>query len=116
LSLILDLIANIIAIILTLIGIFFFVVGTVGILRLPDFYCRTHAATKCDTLGAGSILLGVAIYEKFSFDAFKTLLLVIFVILSSPTAGHAIARAAYRRGLVPWRKKAAELSEEAEQE
>jgi len=116
LSIVLDVFVNIVAIILTLIGIFFFVVGTVGILRLPDFYCRTHAATKCDTLGAGSILLGVAIYEKFSFDAFKTLLLVVLVILSSPTAGHAIARAAYRRGLVPWRKKPLELYREMEEE
>ena len=65
----LTVIANTISIILTLLGIFFFIVGTVGILRLPDFYCRTHAATKCDTLGAGSILLGVVVYEQFSFDA-----------------------------------------------
>lgn len=112
---ILDVIANIIAIILTLIGIFFFMVGTVGILRLPDFYCRTHAATKCDTLGAGSILLGVAIYEQFSFDAFKILLLVMLIMLLSPTAGHAISRAAYRRGLVPWRKKPEALKEEVEE-
>jgi len=114
LSGLLNIIANIIAIILTLIGIFFFIVGTVGILRLPDFYCRTHAATKCDTLGAGSILLAVAVYEKFSFDAFKAIALVVLVMLTSPTTGHAIARAAYRRGLVIWRKKSPELLEEAE--
>lgn len=113
-SFIWNVIFNIMAIIFTLIGIFFFIVGTVGILRLPDFYCRTHAATKCDTLGAGSILLAVAVYERFSFNAFKALLLVALVLLTSPTAGHAIARAAYRRGLVVWKKKSPELSEEAE--
>jgi monovalent cation/proton antiporter MnhG/PhaG subunit len=110
-----DVVANIAAIILTLLGIFFFVVGTVGILRLPDFYCRTHAATKCDTLGAGSILLGVAVYKQFSFDAFKILLLFVLIMLSSPTAGHAISRAAYRRGLVPWKKEPGPSSEEVEE-
>ena len=106
-------IANTISIILMLLGIFFFVVGTVGVLRLPDFYCRTHAATKCDTLGAGSILLGVVIYEQFSFDAFKAMALVFLILLTSPTAGHAIARAAYRRGLAAWKKKAPGPWEEA---
>ena len=115
-SSILTVIANTISIILILLGIFFFIVGTVGILRLPDFYCRTHAATKCDTLGAGSILLGIVIYEQFSFDAFKALALVFLVLLTSPTAGHAIARAAYRRGLSVWRKKAPGPWEEVESE
>lgn len=104
-GLVIEIATRVFAIVLSLIGIFFFIVGTVGILRLPDFYCRTHATTKCDTLGAGSILLGVAIYEQFSFDAFKILVLIILVMLSSPTAGHAIARAAYKRGLVPWKKE-----------
>lgn len=114
-SSLLTVIANTISIILTLLGIFFFIVGTVGILRLPDFYCRTHAATKCDTLGAGSILLGVVVYEQFSFDAFKALAIVFLVMLTSPTVGHAIARAAYRRGLPVWRKKDPEPWEEVEQ-
>ncbi len=113
---VLTVIANTMSIILVLLGIFFFVVGTVGILRLPDFYSRTHAATKCDTLGAGSILLGVVVYEQFSFDAFKALALVFLVLLTSPTAGHAIARAAYRRGLSVWRKKATGPWEEVKQE
>ncbi len=108
-------IANTISIIFILLGIFFFIVGTVGILRFPDFYCRTHAATKCDTLGAGSILLlGVAIYEQLSFDAFKAIALVVLVMLTSPTVGHAIARAAYRRGLFVWKKESPELSKEVE--
>ncbi|MDI6821349.1 MAG: monovalent cation/H(+) antiporter subunit G [Actinomycetota bacterium] len=103
---IIEIITRIIAMIFAVIGIFFFIVGTTGILRLPDFYCRTHAATKCDTLGACSILLGLAIYERFSFDALKILVLFALVLISSPTMGHAIARASFRRGLQPWRKVA----------
>ncbi len=84
------------------IGAFFFLVGTIGILRLPDFYTRTHAATKCDTLGAGSILVALAIYTGLEFDAFKILAIAAFILLTSPTAGHALARAAFRTGLTPW--------------
>ncbi len=84
------------------VGAFFFLVGTIGILRLPDFYSRTHAATKCDTVGAGSILVGLAVYTGLEFDSLKILAIAAFVLLTSPTAGHALARAAFRTGLVPW--------------
>ncbi len=96
------LVTQIASIVLALIGLFFFLVGTVGVMRLPDFYCRTHAATKCDTLGAGSILLSLAVYQGFTPDTWKLIVMAIFVLMSSPTAGHAISRAAYVRGLAPW--------------
>lgn len=105
-----ELLIRFIAVTLSLVGVFFFLVGTVGVLRLPDFFCRTHAATKCDTLGMGSILVGLAIYERFSFDAFKILVLCALVLLSSPTAAHAIARAAFRRGLAPWIKSSSKVT------
>jgi len=91
-----------VAVVFTLLGAFFFLVGTVGLLRLPDFFTRTHAATKCDTLGAGSILVGLAIYTGLEFDALKILAIAAFILLTSPTTGHALARAAFRTGLVPW--------------
>lgn len=106
-----EIILRIITIILSCIGCFFFIIGTLGLLRFPDFYCRTHAATKCDTLGASSILLAIAIYERFSFDAFKILVLCGLVLLSSPTVGHALARAALRRGLAPWVKTPTTVAE-----
>lgn len=92
------------AIVLCCVGAFFFIVGTLGIMRFPDFYARTHAATKCDTVGAGSILLALAILRGFEPDMPKLLLLAGLVMLSSPTAAHALARAAYRTGLKPWLK------------
>ena len=86
-------------------GAFFFLVGTLGLLRFPDFYSRTHAATKCDTVGAGSILLALAILHGTEPDMPKLLLLAGLVLLSSPTAAHALSRAAYRTGLKPWLKE-----------
>lgn len=111
-SYVLDVISKSIAIIFAVIGVFFFLVGTVGVFRLPDFYARTHAATKCDTLGVGAILFGLAIYEKFSFDAFKIIIIAFLVFISSPTAAHALSRAAFRRGLIPWQKEVPLVIEE----
>lgn len=83
------------------VGAFFFLVGTVGMLRFPDFYSRTHAATKCDTVGAGSVLIALALLRAPEPDALKLVLLGALVLLSSPTAAHALARAAYRTGFEP---------------
>jgi monovalent cation/proton antiporter MnhG/PhaG subunit len=79
--------------------------GTLGLLRLPDFFSRTHAATKCDTIGAGSLLVALAIFNGLDASTWKILALAALVILSSPTVGHALARAAHRTGLKPWRVK-----------
>lgn len=83
-------------------GALFFFAGTLGMLRLPDFYSRTHAATKCDTVGAGSLLLALAIHGGMGAPALKILVLAALVLITSPTAGHALARAAHRAGLEPW--------------
>jgi len=88
-------------------GAFFFLVGTLGLLRLPDFFSRTHAATKCDTVGAGSLLLALALYNGLDADSLKIIAIAGLVLLTSPTSGHALARAAFRTGLVPWRKERA---------
>jgi len=101
------------------VGLFFFLVGTVGVLRLPDFYSRTHAATKCDTLGAGSILAALAVlglYQGAHVDSLKILVIAILILLASPTAGHALARAAYRTGLEPWRLPSAPKGEDDERD
>ncbi|MBF4510278.1 MAG: monovalent cation/H(+) antiporter subunit G [Aeromicrobium sp.] len=91
-----------VAVVLACAGAFFFLVGTLGLLRFPDFYARTHAATKCDTVGAGAVLLALALLRGLDIDALKLVLLAALVLLSSPTAAHALARAAYRTGHTPW--------------
>ncbi len=87
---------------LILAGLFFFAIGALGLVRLPDFYSRTHAATKCDTLGAGLTLFGLAMMEGITASGAKILMLALFIFLTSPTAAHAIAKAAHKSGLKPW--------------
>ena len=106
-------IKNVIAVIFCATGTVFFIVGTTGLLRLPDLYARIHACTKCDTLGGCSILVGLAVYAGASFAALKLLLVAGFLLLSSATCGHAIGRSAFLRG-VPVRKKRAPEDGEGE--
>ena len=94
--------AHALTIALAAIGAVFFLAGTLGLLRLPDFYTRVHAATKCDTVGAGAILLALVIHVAPHPEALKVIALLILVLLSSPTSGHALARAAHDTGLEPW--------------
>ncbi len=81
-------------------GIFFLFVGTVGLLRLPDLYNRLHATTKCDTLGAGLVLLSLALQSPFHVGV-RLGLLIVFIVITNPTAAHVIARAAYNCGIKP---------------
>ncbi len=76
-------------------GVFFFAVGTVGLLRLPDPFSRMHATTKCDTLGEGLILLALIVYFGPTLVSVKLLLIIVFIWLTNPTAAHIIARASY---------------------
>ena len=76
-------------------GIFFFSVGTIGLLRLPDVFTRMHATTKCDTLGVGLVLFALCLHAGVSFETAKLLLIVLFVWITNPTATHVIARATY---------------------
>jgi multicomponent Na+:H+ antiporter subunit G len=82
-------------------GAFFLLVGSVGIIRLPDFYARTHATSKSDTLGLMLVLAGLAIYEGFDLNSVKLLLVLVFVVLTNPVGAHALARAALEFGLRP---------------
>jgi len=97
-----EILAHALTIALAAIGALFFLAGTLGLLRLPDFYTRVHAATKCDTVGAGAILLALVIHVMPHPEALKIIVLLILVLLSSPTSGHALARAAHDTGLKPW--------------
>ena len=82
-------------------GGFFCVVGGVGLLRMPDFYTRMHAASVIETLGAGLILLGLLLQAGFTLVAVKLLLVGVLIFFASPTATHALARAAMARGVQP---------------
>ncbi len=103
------------------VGVAFDVLGCLGLVRLPDVYNRLQAATKCVTLGTCSILLGAAIstapvsYSIYNFLlatsavspvdgglAAKALLCLLFILITSPVAAHALARGAHRSGVRLW--------------
>jgi multicomponent Na+:H+ antiporter subunit G len=90
------------AVLFVSIGLFFTFVSTVGVLRLPDIYARSHTASQADTLGAGFTLAGVALVLGFTPVTIKTLLLLFFIFVTNPTAAHAVARAAHEEGIEPW--------------
>lgn len=73
-------------------GLFFFMVGTIGILRFPDMYTRAHGAAKCDTLGAVLSLTALMIYNGFNVISLKLLVIIVFIWLTNPTATHIIVR------------------------
>lgn len=82
-------------------GSLFCVVGAVGLIRMPDFYTRMHAASVIETLGAGLILLGLVLQAGVTLVAVKLLIIGMLIFFASPTATHALARAAMVRGLKP---------------
>jgi multicomponent Na+:H+ antiporter subunit G len=83
-------------------GAFFLLTGAVGLIRFPDFYTRMHAAGKCDTLGSLLILSGLACHGGLSLASAKLLVVALFILVTSPTATHAIARAAARNQVAWW--------------
>jgi len=78
-------------------GLFFFMVGTLGIIRFPDVFTRAHSAAKCDTLGAILCLSSLVIIEGLSMVSLKIILILVFVWIANPTATHLIAKAEYKR-------------------
>ena len=84
---------------LIIIGCLFCLLGGIGILRLPDFYTRTHAASLTDTFGAGMILAGLMFQAGWTLVLVKLIMIQVFILLTSPTASHALAKAAFAMGL-----------------
>ena len=100
---------NIVAGAFCCIGTFFFILGTTGLLRMPDVFTRLHPSTKCDTLGACSVIIGMAVYGGWSWELPKLIVIACFLLLSSATCGHAIGRSALRRDIPYWRKDTGEV-------
>ena len=81
------------------IGSLFCLIGGIGMLRMPDFYTRGHAAGVTDTLGAGLILLGLMFQAGFGLVAVKLAMVLFFLFVTSPTSTHALFKSAYAKGL-----------------
>ena len=88
--------------ILLLIGSFFILLGAFGLLRMPDVFNRIQVGTKAVTLGAIGVIVGVALIHPLWWT--KLLVILGFILLTSPVSSSAISRAFYRSGIVPWHK------------
>lgn len=94
------------SILLIMLGAFFFLVGTIGLLRFPDVYSRLHALAKADNLGLGFVLFGLALQADNLATALKLLLIWPLVMVASAGVAFAIARRAHTLGIRPWQKDA----------
>lgn len=96
-----SLVLDIVSWVLLLFGGGLVITGGIGVLRLPDLFTRLHAAGITDTLGAASILVGLALQAGPTLIAVKLLLILGFLLFTSPVASHAVAKAALKGGLRP---------------
>lgn len=97
-----SLLVDILSWILLLAGSFWIVLGGVGLLRFPDFYSRLHPAGLTDTMGAALLLAGLMLQAGWTLVTLKLAFIVALLLFTSPTSGHATARAALAAGLKPW--------------
>lgn len=88
-----------------LLGTFFVVVASIGILRLPDLYIRMHAATKAGTVGLTFFLLPVALLLQDITVLSRVAGTLFFVVLTSPLAAHLLGRAMMKKGYRMWRRE-----------
>jgi multicomponent Na+:H+ antiporter subunit G len=84
---------------LILAGGAFCLVGALGILRMPDFYTRVHAASVTDVVGSFAILLGLGLQAGLSLVAVKLIFIALLIFFTSPAATHALVKAALERGI-----------------
>lgn len=84
-----------------LIGVFLGFTSALGLLRMPDFYSRIHAVGITDTLAAFLILTGLALLASTWIEVAKLAMVFAFLVFTSPTATHALSKAAKHAGLRP---------------
>jgi len=94
---------DVIGYILIAAGILFDIFGCIGLVRFPDVYNRLQASTKCVTLGTILVLVGVAIESGVGPIAAKAVICAVFIMITSPTAAHAIAKGSYASGVKLWK-------------
>jgi len=91
-----SLVLTLISVLSIVLGTFFFLVGTLGLIRLPDLFSRLHALTKTDNLGLGLVILGLLPWVPDLFHALKLVLIWLLVLLGGATGSHLIAKRALR--------------------
>ena len=94
-------ILNLVSSVFILVGSLSIIVGLLGVYRMPDFFTRLHAASIIDTLGAMLILFGLIMYHGISIVSVKLFLILVFILITTPTAAHALAKSALHGNLKP---------------
>lgn len=82
-------------------GSFLLLTGALGFLRFRDFYARVHACGVTETLATSCIILGLVLHSDAAVAQLKFMLILVFVLFCAPTAGHAVAKAAWTAGVRP---------------
>lgn len=98
---------------LLIIGSLFALTASVGLLRLPDFYTRTHAASKAGTLGSCVMLIALALHSNDFAVAARALAGVAFFILTVPISSHLLAKASYDAGYPLWKNSVGDALEKS---
>lgn len=83
-------------------GAFFFLASAIGMLRLPDFYCRLHASGNSETLGIMCSFIGLIIYEGMTLVSLKMALISMLIVLGNPIGTHILSKVAYKSGHHVW--------------
>ena len=86
-------------------GVFFGILGNIGVLTFPDIYTRLQASSKCSITSVISILIACMLLEGFTPMTGRILVIVLFFLVTAPVTSHIIGRRAWKRGITPWRKK-----------
>jgi len=86
---------------LIVVGAFFYLVGAIGIYRMPDVFTRMHAASVSETLGVGFLVIGMMILAGFTLVSVKLAIILGVVLFTSPIVTHALAQAALQEGIKP---------------
>lgn len=94
--------SDLVALPLLLLGVTFMLLSAVGVVRMPDLYMRLQVASKASSLGAGCLMLAVAIHFWELDVVVRALLVVAFIFLTTPVSAHLIGRAAYLSGVPLW--------------
>lgn len=98
-------IVDILSWICLILGCVLCMIGGLGLLRLPDFYSRMHGGGITDTLGAGLVLLGLMFQGGLTMVTVKLVMILVILLLTSPTSTHAVGKAAFTSGLKPFMSK-----------
>ncbi len=85
-------------------GLFFLAIGSIGIIKMPDIYCKLHASGKCDTLGIFLAFAGISMQLDDWHQVLKIFLILVFIAIANPTSAHLVGRTAKHSNIKFWKK------------